>query len=227
MAIRPPPKEMVAIHEKYMEGLEKYLISMVEGGALDSEKAGEILAGAGGRLRQGLYSPDLPYFQQVIKGQTYQDVLNEYFRMAGSPFAVKRPTPVDKTILPWRAHVEPEEAAALHRKYGKQWLVPGYIRRIEEERGREEERVRGLEKAYTEQLGEVAGTAPWKDWFRRQYPQLFREFKVGEEKPTAVGWAEFLKKRKPELREEWWSLGAYQRGERPAAFAPRIKTVGF
>jgi len=39
-------------------------------------------------------------------------------------------------------------------------------------------------------------------------------------------WTEYLTKRKPEIYEEWYMKSQEQRGLRPWAFQPRIKTVG-
>lgn len=40
-------------------------------------------------------------------------------------------------------------------------------------------------------------------------------------------WLAFVEKQKPEFRKQWLTLSPFERGERPAAHAPRIKTVGF
>jgi len=71
-------------------------------------------------------------------------------------------------------------------------------------------------------------TQRWKEWFRSKYPRMIEQFEAKpEEQRTKVGWAEYLKKRKTKVREEWYKQTPYERGERPSAFAPRIKTVGF
>ena len=41
------------------------------------------------------------------------------------------------------------------------------------------------------------------------------------------GWAEFLRAKRPKIKEEWYKLSPYERGERPSAFAPRIAKVAF
>lgn len=76
--------------------------------------------------------------------------------------------------------------------------------------------------------GEMPRTERWRDWFRSKYPRLIEQFeaKVPEAKRKEKTWAEYLRKRRPEVREEWWRLTPYERGERPSAFAPRIQTVG-
>ena len=83
------------------------------------------------------------------------------------------------------------------------------------------------EPAFEAIRGGLAGPQPWKDWFERMYGTLIRRYKGVEAGPPPVGWAEYLKEQRPKLREEWWSGGAYGRGERPGAFAPKIRTVAF
>ena len=82
------------------------------------------------------------------------------------------------------------------------------------------------EPAGFEELGVTA--APWKSWFERRYPQIVSKFK---EKPpierTAGSWSEFLERERKRIREEFTKQSAYQRGERPSAFQPRLKTVAF
>lgn len=79
----------------------------------------------------------------------------------------------------------------------------------------------------------LQGTQRWKQYFEQRYGSLLRQFRAGlptDGQPTKdveTNWAEFLRKRKPQLKEEWWKTGAFVRGERPSAFAPRIQTVKF
>lgn len=93
-----------------------------------------------------------------------------------------------------------------------------------------------------ERLG-LGGPQPWKDWFERQYPTLVSRFKAQlpkfearaypgltpreAEKEIEKTWAEILRKRKPELREEYATRYPYGIEGRPWAMAPRIQTVGF
>jgi len=77
------------------------------------------------------------------------------------------------------------------------------------------------EPAFEEMRGGLQ-PQPWREWFESSYSQILRQYKATEEEPTTKGWAEYLKRRKPELKEEWWT----GRRER-AAFAPRITTVKF
>ena len=72
-----------------------------------------------------------------------------------------------------------------------------------------------------------AGTQSWRDWFERKYQSLLQEYAGREEEPTEAGWGEFLKQRTPEIKEEWWSLGPYGRGEHPSMYQPLIRTVKF
>lgn len=65
-------------------------------------------------------------------------------------------------------------------------------------------------------------------WFRSRFPRLIEQFQAKpKEEQIAQTWQELLKKRKPELREQFARLSPFQRGQRPGAFAPRITTVGF
>jgi len=81
--------------------------------------------------------------------------------------------------------------------------------------------------AFEEMRVTLGGPQPWRDWFERMYGTLIRRYKGAAEKPTEVGWAEYLKEQRARLREEWSRAGAYGRGERPAAFQPKIRTVAF
>ncbi len=89
------------------------------------------------------------------------------------------------------------------------------------------------EPAFEEMVGGLAGPQRWKDWFEGKYSKLLGQFRRTLPTPAPVAgevektWAEYLKKRKPELKEEWWSLPSYQRGERPRAFQPPIRQVQF
>jgi len=75
---------------------------------------------------------------------------------------------------------------------------------------------------------EMPKTERWRDWFRSKYPRLIEQFEAKPEaERTKATWAEYLKKKKPEIKEQWYGLGWYGRGERPAVHAPRIQTVGF
>lgn len=81
------------------------------------------------------------------------------------------------------------------------------------------------------EMAGVEGTEPWRAWFESRYPTLLRQFKATlprEGMPAEraeASWVEWLKKRTPELREQWQRLSPYQRGERPSVYAPRIRTV--
>lgn len=72
----------------------------------------------------------------------------------------------------------------------------------------------------------LTGSQYWKNWFTNRFYDVLQEYKTKGEQ-TEAGWSGFLAKRKAELKEEWWSLGAYGRGERPSSYQPPIKTVGF
>jgi len=86
-----------------------------------------------------------------------------------------------------------------------------------------------VERPYVPPLFEEMGaTGPpqWRDWFESKYGGMVRRF-IQPEKRTEAGWGEFLKQRTPEIKEEWWSLGPYGRGERPSMYQSPIRTVKF
>jgi len=124
---------------------------------------------------------------------------------------------------------EAEEARVGRRRMVRAWQYappqPEYARAFEEER-----------------VG-LGGPQPWKSWFESQYPSLVSRFRAtlpkmvpsaypgmypGEaEEQIEETWAETLRKRRPELREEYATRYPFGMGGRPWAFAPRIQTVGF
>ena len=78
----------------------------------------------------------------------------------------------------------------------------------------------------TERMG-LTGPQSWMDWFERQYSTLLWQYRAQPEKPTEAGWVQYLKAKKPALKEEWWELTAPSRLGREAVFAPPIQTVRF
>jgi len=81
---------------------------------------------------------------------------------------------------------------------------------------------------YKEIEPEVSGPPLWKSWFAQTYPSIAWEF--GEkpiEQRTEETWAAFLEKEREKLRTEFAKQSPYRRGERPSAYQPKIKTVGF
>jgi len=86
-----------------------------------------------------------------------------------------------------------------------------------------------------EQVGAEFGgakTERWRQWFQSQFPTLTRQYESlypvgGKVEKTDIPWPEWLKKKKPEIREQWHKQTPYERGERPSAFQPRITTVRF
>jgi len=98
------------------------------------------------------------------------------------------------------------------------------------------------ETAFEKERAGLGGAQPWKDWFSSQYPSLVSRFKAEypfkrEEYPGLYPaeakvkyektWAERLRERKPELREEYATRYPFGMGARPWAYQPRIQTVGF
>lgn len=116
-------------------------------------------------------------------------------------------------------------------------MSPAAWARSEERRRRERELAGfreigygpGLEEMRAGLAEEMPRTERWRDWFRSKYPRMVEQFeaKVPERERVEKTWAEYLKKRKPEFREEWYGLSPWERGERPGVYAPRIQTVGF
>ena len=92
-----------------------------------------------------------------------------------------------------------------------------------------------LEEAYPagkfeEVRAGVVGARPWTDWFESKYSRELGRFRAVlpyEEKLPGKRWAEYLKKREPELEEEYKERFPYGIGGRPWAFQPKIKTVSF
>jgi len=86
-----------------------------------------------------------------------------------------------------------------------------------------------LEEIRAEFAEEMPPTERWRDWFRSKYGLLVEQYKgqVPEAQRSEKSWREYLKRRKPEIREQFWKLSPYERGERPSVFAPRITTVRF
>uniref|UniRef100_A0A6H1ZUU1 Uncharacterized protein n=1 Tax=viral metagenome TaxID=1070528 RepID=A0A6H1ZUU1_9ZZZZ len=74
----------------------------------------------------------------------------------------------------------------------------------------------------------TTGGVNWRDEFERRYPSILREFEAQpEEKRTEEGWAETLERERKRLKEQWYKRSPYDRGERPGAFAPTVRTVQF
>ncbi len=84
-----------------------------------------------------------------------------------------------------------------------------------------------FEPAFEEERARLGGPQIWKNWFEDRFGLQIRRFKGQVEDQTEETWATFLKKQTPKLREEWWKVGAFRRGERPSAQQPRIRTVRF
>ncbi len=96
--------------------------------------------------------------------------------------------------------------------------------------------------AFYEQLGVLPGSRPYLDWFQSRFPGLVSEFE--SKLPTYKGfktvlgavretgeiqeqWSEWLKGKKSSLKERWWSKRPEERGEKPWAFQPMIRTRSF
>ncbi len=86
----------------------------------------------------------------------------------------------------------------------------------------------GLEEMRVGFAEEMPKTERWRDWFRSKYGRLTEQFEAKPEaERTEKTWREHLEGRRAEIREQWYGLPPYERGERPSVFAPRIKTVAF
>ena len=84
-----------------------------------------------------------------------------------------------------------------------------------------------FETAFEDIRATLTGSRPWRRWFESRYSSLVRQYRGAPAEQTEVGWTAFLKKRKPELKEEFFGLSPFQRGERPSAFAPKVRSVRF
>jgi len=74
----------------------------------------------------------------------------------------------------------------------------------------------------------VAGSPTWKRWFEQRYPTIVSQFRGKEAKErTEAGWTGFLEKERARIKAEFTKQSPYARGERPGAFAPKIKTVAW
>ena len=75
---------------------------------------------------------------------------------------------------------------------------------------------------------DTTGSPSWKSWFAQRYPTIVSRFKGGEGgERTETGWASFLKTERERIQAEFTKQTPYSRGERPSAFAPKIKTVAW
>ena len=98
-------------------------------------------------------------------------------------------------------------------------------------------------RIFTQYAPELEGSQPWKDWFESNYSSLVAKFEASipefeakywkDKRPKEVeeeveaGWAEWLKKKTPELKEEYQTKYPYGIQGRPWAFSPRVQTVQF
>jgi len=74
----------------------------------------------------------------------------------------------------------------------------------------------------------ATGSPSWKSWFERQYPSIVSQFGARPAEEREAGdWASFLATERARIKEEFAKQSPYARGERPGAFAPKIKTVAF
>lgn len=74
----------------------------------------------------------------------------------------------------------------------------------------------------------ISGAPSWQRWFENKYAGIVRKFQEREPtERTEEAFGTFLGQQTEKEREQWWRQGAFQRGERPSAFAPRIRTVNF
>lgn len=83
---------------------------------------------------------------------------------------------------------------------------------------------------------------PLKNWMESMFPRLRQQYEATLPSPRGYetreqarasqsqiesGWQNFLGQKAPKLEEEWHLKSPGQRGERPAAFAPRVRGVSF
>jgi len=272
-----PPPEVAPVEpvidpriEAYASGLAEYLYSMESAGVIDrgtvaytddkdvfhpATGSARITEIAQEQLSTSGISPNLPFFEQASKGQTYADVINRWAATQGggyNEFAKAKARIVGNPAMTYN-----EQRSALGRLLNtNEWAQANYMSasqsietdifaRFPEELRAETERVEagritpryrapatGYGVTPTPQYRpayEAAGmgSQPYRDWFERQYSAELSRYREGVETPTEESWATYLKKREPQLREEWAGLSPWERGERPSYFAPAIKTVQF
>jgi len=84
-------------------------------------------------------------------------------------------------------------------------------------------------RVFQEQVSGMQGPQPYKDWFASRYPSLMAGFteKGGTKIQAEQAWTSYLSSAGQRLQEEYARISPYQRGQRPSAYAPQIRKVGF
>ena len=136
--------------------------------------------------------------------------------------------------------MSPARAVGLAEKFGGGERGVGEFADITQEQGRELRAVAG--EAYEEgpfperpaapesykppsfKEAGITGALNWRDWFENRFQSVVSEF-GGQAERTEESWAELLQRREAELKGEYYQKSPYERGERPSAFAPKIRTV--
>jgi len=231
----------------YLEGLREILEEYVAKGSIYPEKMLEVWEFATQYIAESGLTPALPFYKEVQWRGIEREAQGQYERFKDA-ILVTDWSYSEKFASLLRAHPRAGDVKVFRQIKSDLWasLSPeeqaGRVREVEsaEERARKVREVRyapryapsyaypepmRYEPAFEEERAGLGGTRPWKSWFENRYGTLVRRFKAITEEPTEKGWAEYLKAQKPKLREEWAGLGAWGRGERPSAFAPRVRTV--
>jgi len=96
--------------------------------------------------------------------------------------------------------------------------------------------------AFEETAGGLTGPQPWKDWFRQRFSTLYSKYAatlpragtfpsereaLTETERVEKGWADYLKRETPKLREEYATRYPQGFEAEPRAYQPAIKTVKF
>ncbi|KKN29262.1 hypothetical protein LCGC14_0845680 [marine sediment metagenome] len=187
-----------------------------------------------------LASTDMSYWDKVkalvrlhpqgARADIFRQIKNEVF-----------PTITEKDIDPGilRSYRSRYEKSVTDEPYA-QWLIHQGLASLEGRAGAgdgDSERFGGrttarpegfeFEPAFEKERLGLGGSQIWKNWYEARFGLQIRRFKGQVEDQTEETWAAFLKKQTPKLREEWWKVGAFRRGERPSVQQPRIRTVRF
>jgi len=92
------------------------------------------------------------------------------------------------------------------------------------------------EFAFYQTLESLEGPPGYLKWFESNFSSFLRRYMGTLPKRLKgvigpgmerIGWWQWLQRQEPELRQEWYGLGPAQRGERPWAYAPRIREVQY
>ena len=234
--------------EDYFRRLQAYLNRQIALGWLREEEG--LWAWQGAARSTGRPTPDFPYYKEVQQPPT------EFRRIPTYPITPPTTRYDEYTAIreeaKAQAEIRPGETTLQRLRRLEAWLPQARqvdVRPSEKMQhpwlavSQEIEAIRRrfgaeglkLEEAYPtgkfeEVRAGVVGARPWTDWFESKYSRELGRFRAtlpSKELLPGKRWSEYLKKRKPELKEEYAERYPYGIGGRPWAFQPKIKTVSF